>query len=99
MVKMKVLSDDGFKVYNDGTIRNASGMNNDVTNKRGTWRFYCDYDNCKFFIKVKWGGEYGCITAETGQQCDIRNQVWYCEKHAVVERLNGKRVKVENFIK
>ncbi len=85
---MKVITDNGFKVYDDGTIRNSSGMNNDGTTKKDTWRFYCDYgDNCTKFIKVKFGGGYGCITSETGQVCDIRNQVWFCTKHAIVERL------------
>lgn len=85
---MKLITENGFKVYEDKIKRgNVSGMNNDGTNRKGTWRFYCDYDNCNKFIKVKWGGGYGCITAETGQVSDIRNESWYCDKHAVVQRL------------
>jgi len=41
---------------------------------------YCDKSGCNMYIKGT-EGYNGKFTAETGQQCDLRNQVWYCKNH------------------
>lgn len=48
---------------------------------------YCVVDGCNTYIKGK-EGYNGHFEAETGQQTDLRNQCFICEKH-MTEHLNN----------
>ena len=73
-----------FKKYidnNDNYIRPERLTENDVLDIR----LYCDHlGDCNTYIKGK-EGYNGCFTAETGQQADLRNKCWICEKHMEIK--------------
>lgn len=43
-------------------------------------RLYCMHEDCNKYIKGK-EGYNGMFSAETGQNCDLRNQCFMCEEH------------------
>ena len=44
-------------------------------------RLYCNHEGCKQYIKGI-EGYNGSFTAETGEQADLRNQTWICNRHS-----------------
>ncbi len=73
--------DGGEIVRLTNVVVNDSGFNKDGQNKKGKWRLYCNHDRCEKYTMVKWGGCYGGVIDKDGDNYDIRNKCWVCEKH------------------
>lgn len=49
------------------------------------FKLQCFKENCRQYIKGKLGYN-GSFTAEDGTNCDLRNQMWLCDKHQKVKK-------------
>lgn len=56
-------------------------------------RLYCYHRRCRKYIKGK-EGYNRAFTAETGQRTDLRNQVWWCNKHQEHQEKLGSKQKL-----
>lgn len=79
---------NGFNIYESTKAEMEQYCHPEPTDRHGnpylkSFRLYCNHEGCTKYIKGKYGGGYGGFIAETGQDCDLRNQCWFCDRHSI----------------